>query len=228
MKVIYSLLLAAVALPAVGGTMGPQASQDLGSTYIMIGGGYANADYQSNFTGYTSGALTGQGSFNDVYQNGYGQIGIGADARWGTLNFDHQVVAGKLGGTESFTTRSSLFQFRQNVDFGYDVMPKMNLMSSLNAFGILGVHYGRFSYLKTPIVTGESNFNAQRDQIGFNLGAGLEYRVTPNFGVGVKYQHWQYKSTTVSGSDLAGSDIDVENITPAFNLAGVELRYYWN
>jgi len=153
---------------------------------------------------------------------------LGSSAHIGSLAFDHQLSVAKLGDSVRFKTgRSNISNWRltQNVDFGYDWMPKLNVLDKLTAYGILGAHYARFMYQKTTLSQTSTRFNNHKDQIGFNLGAGLFYALCPQLDVGVKYQHWQYGSTQVSGVNLAATSIDVEDIKPAFNLIGAELRY---
>lgn len=227
MKKILSLLFTVAVLPAFAGEMGSQETS-LGKSYVMIGGGYYSGDYQSNYTNTASG-ISLQQTFNNKMSNGYGQIGLGTGAQIGSFIFDHQVSVGKLGSSETFDTADSHYSYNQNFDFGYDLMPKMNLLQSVNAYGILGVHYARFLYKKTPFnyLEGTSAFNNQKDQLGFNLGVGLTYQVTSNFVAGVKYQHWQYQSTQIHAINGDSTVVDIEDVTPVFNLVGVELRYYW-
>jgi opacity protein-like surface antigen len=224
---IAPLLFAATALPVFAGQMGP-VETSMGQTYIMIGGGYYAGQYQSNFTRHDSGILTIQQSFDDAHSSGYGQLGLGTNADFGPFMFDHQISVNKLWGTESFSTASSLYEYKQTVDFGYDFMPKMKLFQSLSAYGILGAHYARFHYSKATDVAAATSFDANKDQLGINLGAGLNYQINANFAVGVKYQHWQYQETQVQGTNALVTQVDRENITPTFNLVGVELRYYWS
>ena len=109
-------------------------------------------------------------------------------------------------------------------------MPKLSLFQKLEAYGILGAHYARFVYQKFPVSVAPTitAFNIHSDQIGFNLGAGLNYHINPNVVLGIKYQHLQYASVQVNGVNPALTNTIVENITPCFNLVGVELRYYWS
>ena len=76
--------------------------------------------------------------------------------------------------------------------------------------------------------TGLTEFNNYNDQIGFNLGAGLNYQVKSNIVVGIKYQHLQYQNFQINGANPALTSIDIQQITPSFNLVGAELRYYIN
>jgi opacity protein-like surface antigen len=228
MKTVFSILSLAAFFPAFAGGMGSQETS-MGTTYLFIGGGYYTGQYQSNYTNYFGGALTTQQSFNNsISNNGYGQIGLGTGAKIGSFLFDHQFAIGKLGGSDTFNALNSNWYYKQTIDYGYDFMPKVSLWDSLNAYGILGAHYARFTYQKNPFPASATTFNNGKDQIGFNLGAGFNYRITPNFAVGIKYQHWQYGSIQINGANPAATSIDIENIIPAFNLAGIELRYYWS
>ncbi|MDF1645561.1 MAG: hypothetical protein P1U61_01080 [Legionellaceae bacterium] len=107
-------------------------------------------------------------------------------------------------------------------------MPKMDILEKLSAYGILGVHYARFKYEKNPLTPLGIVFNNIKDQIGFNLGAGFYYLINSNIMVGVKYQHLQYNHVNIRGSSTAEHGIDVEQFTPAFNLVGADLRFYWD
>lgn len=230
MKTSIALLCSVIATPIFAGSMGDVSSSMANSTYVSIGGGYYGADYRSNYTNYTLGALTTEQSFNDTNTNGYGQLGLGASAQIGSWVFDHQVSIAKLGGSDKFTTGSSNWSHTQNVDFGYDLMPKMSLLEKINAYGILGAHYARFTNKKIPFVVSSTptEFNNYNDQVGFNLGAGLSYQVNPNVLVGIKYQHLQYQSFQINGANPALTVIDIQQITPSYNLIGAELRYYLN
>jgi len=50
--------------------------------------------------------------------------------------------------------------------------------------------------------------------------------VNANVDVGIKYQHWQYASVQVNGANPTSTLIDIEHLTPSYNLIGLELRYY--
>lgn len=229
MKHTSALLLCIIAFPSYSGEMGDQ-STSTNQNFISISGGYHSGHYQSNYTKYTSGVLYEQSSFDDKHTNGYEQLALGRGAHFGSLSFDHQIALSKLNGSESFYTHRSKWAFSQTVDFGYDWMPKLNVFRQLEAFGILGVHYARFYYKKHQLYSSlpTATFDVHKDQIGFNLGAGFYYHVSPSILLGIKYQHWQYQAAQVDGYNYYISSIARENITPTFNLAGVELRYYWN
>lgn len=225
MKASIALLVSITALPVFAGEMaGAHASPH--TTYVAIGGGYYGSNDQANYTNYTLGSLTAQQSFNDTNTSGYGQLGLGSSAQLGGFEFDHQLSIGKLGDAITFTTPDSNWRFSQNVDFGYDFMPKINMHPKISAFGILGVHYARFTYKKSSSAPTATIFNDYKDQIGFNLGAGINYQFNDNVVIGIKYQHWQYGSTQVNGINSASTSIDIEQFVPAFNLIGAELHYY--
>tara|TARA_R110000868_G_scaffold115947_1_gene309275 strand:- start:286 stop:975 length:690 start_codon:yes stop_codon:yes gene_type:complete len=225
MKKSFALLCSIASLSAFAGGMGDVDLAQKNTTYALIGGGYYGSNFQANYTGYLFDDLFEKKSFNDTNNSGYGQIGLGATAHIGSLEFDHQLVLSKLGESVKFQTGSSNWRFSQNIDFGYDWMPKVNLLDKLTGYGILGVHYARFTYQKTTSSQTATRFNNYKDQVGFNLGAGLFYAIYHHFDLGVKYQHWQYGSAQVSGMNLISSLIDVQDIKPAFNLIGAELRY---
>ena len=230
MKKSLGLLLCTLTSSVFAGAMGDVSTSAGPTNYAAISGGYYNSNYQSNYTDYHSSVLYTKQSFNDVNSSGYAQFALGKSSQFGDFKFDQQVVLGKLGGNESFNTLDSKWTFRQNMDFGYDLMPKLSLFQRLEAFGILGAHYARFVYQKTPLNASPltSAFNIHSDQIGFNLGAGLNYHIDQNFMVGIKYQHLQYAGVQVNGTNPALSYIIIENITPSFNLVGLELRYFWS
>lgn len=228
MKPSAVLLFSIVSLPAFAGDLGGVQISPDNTTYALIGGGYYSSNYLANYTNYFLGALTAKKTFNDTNNSGYGQIGLGATARVGSLEFDHQLVIAKLGASADFISQiSSLgkWSWSQDFDFGYDWMPKINLVKKFTAYGILGVHYARFDYVKIPLNPTSTMFDHKKNQIGFNLGAGLFYALCPSLDVGVKYQHWQYNSIQFSGLNPSMTMIDVENITPTFNLVGAEVRY---
>ena len=228
MKNLIILLSTLTACPALAGAMADTQTSTPNRTYVAVGGGYYSSNYQADYTHYTQGVLTSKESFNDAASNGYGQIGLGSRAHFGMLAFDHQLVISKLGGSESFTTPGSNWHFSQNVDFGYDWMPSIPLLEKLEGVGMLGVHYARFTYQKKSSSLTAVTFNNYKDQIGFNLGAGLNYHLNEALDLGVKYQHWQYSSTQVSGINATATSIDVQQIGPSFNLVGLELHYYLN
>lgn len=228
MKWSSALLLCITPLSVFSGSVGEVDIPTTNTTYAFIGGGYYGSDYQSNYTNYFLGALTRKQSFNDTNNSGYGQIGLGVTSHIGSFVFDQQLSLAKLGDSVTFQTGNSNishWKYSQNIDFGYDWMPKINVYEKLTAYGMLGVHYARFTYQKSTSSETSTRFNNYKDQIGFNLGAGLFYSLCPNLDLGVKYQHWQYSSTQVSGINLASTSIDIQDIKPAFNLIGAELRY---
>lgn len=227
MKTVGALLLS-FSCSAFSGVMGA-ASVQSHSNYLGLGGGYFGGNDQALYYHYTSSALTIQQSYNDTYQSGYGQISLGRQDHIDRLVFDHQIVVSKLGNTQKFTTSDSNWTWYQNVDFGYDWMPKINFSDAFNANGILGVHYARFTYQKKPYtqVSSTTAFDVYDDQIGFNLGAGLNYQINEQFAVGIKYQHWQYSQITASGTNTAQTSVDVEKYTPTYNMFGAEVRYYF-
>ncbi len=229
MKTSIAVILSVVACPVFSGGMG-DVSSETNSTYVAVSGGYYGANYRSNYTSYDSGILSTQQSFNDTNTNGYGQLGLGASAQLGSLAFDHQISIAKLGGADKFAVGSSNWSHSQNVDFGYDFMPKLNLIQKISAYGILGAHYARFTNKSIPYAssTGLTEFNNYNDQIGFSLGAGLNYQVKSNIVVGIKYQHLQYQSFQINGANPALTSIDIQQIAPSYNLVGAELRYYIN
>lgn len=226
MKFYAPLLLSIIAAPTFAGGMGDAQSSPPNRTYVSIGGGYYGSNYQENYTNYSSGVLSKQESFNGSNTSGYGQVGLGASARIGSLSFDHQLSIAKLGDAVSFNTPQSTWRFSQNVDFGYDFMPKINMLQKISGYGLLGAHYARFTYQKKTSSPTSTSFNTYKDQIGFNLGAGLNYHINAKVDLGIKYQHWQYASTQVNGKNPASTSIDIEQLRPSYNLIGLELRYY--
>lgn len=216
-----------VAASAFSGAMGAAAT-NTPSTYIGVTGGYYSNTYQANYSAYDAGTILTQQSFNNTYGNGFGQIAIGTAANIGTFQFDHQVVASFLGGKLSFNTPAfDMYTFKQRADFGYDVMPKFNFnpIQNMNLFGILGVHYGNFVYTKEGMGPTAPAYNVSRNQLGFNLGAGISYAINEHVIAAVKYQHWQYGSTNVYSSGSVGTLSNLESIQPSFNLVGMELKY---
>ena len=210
------------------GEMGPAHTEAL-STYISVTGGYYESQYQANYTPSLAGITLIRESFNNSYNNGFGQIAIGTGASIGSFHFDHQVITSVLGNRLSLNaTNNSTYTFKQQVDFGYDVMPKFNLkkMPRLDLYGILGAHYGLFSYKNTAPSTLIDTYNVSRNQIGFNLGVGLSYAINNTLAVGAKYQHLQYGSTDVYGANAVGTGNEIQTISPSFNLFGIELRFF--
>ncbi|MDX2346652.1 MAG: outer membrane beta-barrel protein [Legionella sp.] len=228
MKKLLCLLGAITTSPLFAGQMGEINTVPQHLTYVFIGGGYYSGIYQKLDADYEAGVLDSMGTYNLNTSNGYGQIGIGTEAHIDTFVFDHQVSVIKLGGAKTFYSPHSSNSLKQEIDFGYDFMPKMNIVKQLYAYGILGAHYARFKYEKNPLTAPGIVFNSAKDQIGFNLGAGLNYQINPNIIVGVKYQHLQYSTVKIRGSSDALHGIDAEQFTPAFNLIGADLRYYWD
>lgn len=224
--IVFSLLLSAS--PTFAGQMGEPNKDTSYPSYAFIGGGYYNGLYQKIDTDFENGALDTMSAYDLRTSNGYTQIGLGTRSHINTFRFDHQVSVIKLWGDNFFYSPHSTNRLRQNIDFGYDFMPLMNIIQPLYAYGLLGVHYAQFKYQKNPLVTPGITFNHAKDQIGFNLGAGLNYALTPNVVIGVKYQHLQYNSTKVQASSNAEHAIDAETFTPAFNLVGADLRFYWD
>lgn len=208
------------------GDLGNISSVPAHHPYIAVtGGGYFDL-YQANYTQYTLGNLIQLASFNDSSNNGFGQIALGTDAEWGTLIFDHQLMVSKLSGTEFVPVGSDKYSFSQKIDFGYDFMPKINLIvPQLDAYGILGVHYGQFSYKKTTTDPVGVTFDNTKNQVGFGLGAGLRYQFLAQVSVGVKYQYLQYGVANVYGTNIINTTNEIENFTPSFNLIGLEVRY---
>lgn len=217
----------AVSFSAFAGEIGPIATAN-DSTYISITGGDYSSQYQANYTKSVSGVTTRRESFNDTNNNGFGQIAVGTSAQIGTFKFDHQAVASVLGGGLSFNTASSKYTFKQQVDFGYDFMPKlnMNIVPKLDMYGILGVHYGHFVYLKSSSSVTSETYDVSRNQVGFNLGVGLSYLINAHLAAGIKYQYWQYGATDVYGTNALGTSNEIEHIPASFNLVGLELRYF--
>ncbi len=207
----------------------------LDSTYVSVGGGYYRSNYQSDFTNYYLNTLVEKQSFNSINNNGYGQIGIGTSANIGTLKFNHQLILSKLFNAVKFNTANSNWEFNQNFDFGYDWMPKFKLLHDLTAYGLLGVHYANFIYIKNSSLPSSTTFNSNEYQVGFDLGAGLYYKVTSYLEIGLKYQHISYSAANTSGQSISTGSINnvylpttihTQNVTPSFNLIGAELRYY--
>lgn len=221
----YSCLFAA---PVFSGAMADATSTTSPATYFSIGGGYYVSQYQANYTSYTSGVLNQQASFDNTNNNSYGQLAIGANSHISGLEFAHQLVVSKLAKSFVLSTGSSTYQFKQNADFGYDLMPKIKIINNLNAYGILGAHYGFFNYSHTSISASSPLFNINKNQFGFNLGVGLNYRINPAFAVGLKYQHLQYNSVNVEATNNTYTSIEVEHLTPSYDLVGLEIRYYFS
>ncbi|MCH9755595.1 MAG: outer membrane beta-barrel protein [Gammaproteobacteria bacterium] len=228
MKKSFCLLWALAASPVFAGQMGDIPPPLQHSTYVFIGGGYYSGMYQKLDADYEDGALESMGTFDLNTSNGYGQIGIGTGSRIDRFIFDHQISVIKLGGSNMFYSPHSTNKLKQNIDFGYDFMPKMDILEKLYAYGILGVHYAQFKYEKNPLIAPGIVFNNLKEQIGFNLGVGLNYQISPHFVLGVKYQHLQYNAVKIRGSSNAEHEIDAEQFKPAFNLVGADLRYYWD
>lgn len=228
-KIILTLLLLN-SLPIFANT-----STLFESSYISIGGGYYKSNYQSDFTNYYLNTLVEKQSFNNANNDGYGQIGIGTSSRIGTFKFNHQLTLSKLFNGITLNTTNSDWEFYQNFDFGYDWMPKYNLNKNLTAYGLLGVHYANFSYIKNSSQPSSTTFNANDYQVGFDLGAGLYYKLASYLEIGVKYQLITYAATNTSGQSISKGTINnvylpttihLQNVTPSFNLIGAELRYY--
>jgi|GEM_PF-1243250 len=232
MKKILSILLGVASCNLYAGTMGDAAPAP--KFYTLVDVGYYGSNYQSNFF-ISDAAVPPQlvQSFNNSNSDAYVQIGIGTESRIGTLLFDHQLVLSKLGGSVMFKTTDlstipsviSTWYMKQNIDFGYDWMPKIHLPKSLVGQGILGVHYARFTYQKLNNSTTAVRFNNYNDQIGFNLGAALFYPIFTNWQLGVKYQHWEYSKATISGVNLAQTVTESQTVRPTFNMVGGELRW---
>lgn len=222
-----------IASQSYAGEMGAVATTPL-TNYFAVSGGYFSSDYLAQYFTYPSSGNTERKTFNNVSNGGYGQLSLGRMDHIGSLNFDHQVVVSKLWGNETFATawetHVSNWTFHQAVDFGYDWMPKISFFQRLEGLAILGVHYGFFNYKKLPAdpAATVTNFNHNVDQIGFNLGAGINYQINSQIVVGVKYQHWQYNQATIHATNDSGTFSLTEQLTPVFNMVGAEIRYYFS
>lgn len=218
-------------LPVFSGDIGSNAVlTPFSTTYLSIGGGLLQGGYQSNYTNYLNGILAIQQSYNDKQSSGYAEISLGVPEQIGSFVFDHQFSLIKLGGSRAFTSPDSSWLFKQDIDLGYDWLLKFSIQQGLSAYGILGVQVGRFKYSKIPypaFTFSATNFNNHKDQIGFNLGLGMMYQINSHVIAGIKYQHLEYASAQVEGTNAEMTSIDIEHITPVFNLVGAELRYYW-
>ncbi|MFZ4076890.1 MAG: hypothetical protein ACOYKA_02795 [Legionellaceae bacterium] len=231
MKGLIKLLPWMVVLPTFAmGMQDKDVAIDL-KNFVALSGGYYNSNYQRTTTDYQLGLLDGIATDNHSNDSGYLQLALGRTDHIDGLSFAHQIVVSKLFHEEIFTRTTCNWFYRQNVDFGYDWMPSINLFErwGLGSYGILGAHYARFVYEKIPFVSSSSisTINTYQDQLGFNLGAGVNYRLNDKFLLGLKYQHLQYASVQNSGVAPLGDQVNLERISPAFNLVGLELRYLY-
>lgn len=221
MKNISLLFLAlSISLPSFSGKM-EEARPNHG--YVFVSGGIYDGDFESDFIRHENGVLTERSSFNNQYDNGYGQIGLGYTAMIDTFIFNNEISLSKFFDSFQLKTSSNRWRFNQRVDVGYDVLPVIPLLPRLNAFALIGGHYGSFTYRRDG--RDGTIFNIVRNQLGLALGAGLRFKVSDALSLGLKYQHLQYAAIDASGISAGGTRADNNRIKPAFNVYAAQIVY---
>jgi len=144
----------------------------------------------------TGGVAGGQIGFN--WQTGPLVLGIEAQGDWAQLTGSNVSLAFPL--TTNRTRINSIFDVTGRVGYAWDA-------ALLYVKG--GGAWVRDRYDNRVTATGVLNDSASETRSGWVFGAGFEYGFSPNWSVGVEYDHFDFGSRNVNFSTPAG----VLNIT---------------
>lgn len=228
------ILLGSVAL--VGFSMASAFAADLPARTYTKAPAYAPPPAPIyNWTGFYLGAHVG-GAFdgNSIFGNNDGRflggVQVGAD-----YQFAPNWVVG-IEGQYSWTDRSS-----QSAAFstgGFTISDRNSNLGSVT--GRLGYTWGpALLYAKGGVAFREGSnvsvidtasgsplsYSVSNDDVGYTVGAGLEYMFLPNWSAKVEYQYYNFGKTDVtvpSAATVVSYDHDIHTVK-----AGVNYRFNW-
>ena len=226
------ILLGSVALIALGSASAFAA--DLPARTYTKAPAYVPAPIY-NWTGFyigahVGGAFDGNSIFGDNDGRFLGGVQVGAD-----YQFAPNWVIG-IEGQYSWTdrdTRSAAF-----VPGGFTISDRNSNLGSVT--GRLGYTWGpALLYAKGGVAFRESNnvfvtstalgtplaFSSSRDDVGYTVGAGLEYLFAPSWSAKVEYQYYNFGNTDVTVPS-AGTVVSYKNDTHTVK-AGLNYRFNW-
>ena len=174
---------------------------------------------QAPFTGLRGEALAG-------YDHVGGENGQDGFLYGGALGYDAQVggvilgVEGEITGATTKGRDANVLiagdQFRLKA--GRDLYAGVRLGYAISPMAMI---YAKGGYTNAKIesryTTGTTTFRDSEDAEGYRIGAGIEYKVTPNAYVKGEYRYSNYKNLDDSNVDI---DLDRHQV-----LAGVGFRF---
>ncbi|WP_315833391.1 porin family protein [Bradyrhizobium prioriisuperbiae] len=180
--------------------------------------------------GHVGGAFAGNSDFGNNDGRFLGGVQVGAD-----YQFAPNWVLG-IEGQYSWTGRDT--QSAAFVPQGFTISNRSSDLGSVT--GRLGYTWGpALLYAKGGVAFREKNnvnvfntatlapvtFSSSSDDVGYTVGAGLEYLFTPNWSAKVEYQYYNFGNTDVtvpSTSTIVSFKNDVHTVK-----AGLNYRFNW-
>ena len=164
----------------------------------------------------SGGVAGGQVGFN--WQTGPLVLGIEAQGDWASLSGSNVSLA-----FPAFTNRTrinSIFDVTGRVGYAWDA-------ALLYVKG--GGAWVRDRYDDRVTVTGVLNDSASETRSGWVFGVGFEYGVTPNWSVGVEYDHFDFGSRSVNFFTPAGAFAATDRIRQDVDMVKAKLnwRFGW-
>ena len=177
---------------------------------LQAGYGWGQSDISGNDGGVFSVSPDIDGGFVGGHVAGlwqFDQAVIGAEA---DLNYSSIDGTAELGGPGNVVGTDIKWFGSVNAKAGY-------AMDRVLLYGIGGV---AFAGIETSQASG-SAFSETRTNVGWTVGAGVDYALTDKFVVGAQYRYYDFGSEHYDGSsDFVGRDQDTK-----LNTVGVNLSY---
>jgi outer membrane immunogenic protein len=192
--------------------------------YVGLNAGVAlrnNTTYTSapffvgNSSNNSNAAFVGGGQVGYNWQNGAVVFGLEADAQYRSA-FANNNNNGFFGGNSS-NNGGYLGTVRGRV--GYLFTP------ALLAYATGGLAYGT-SYYNTPAVFFGGNNNNNSFRVGYAVGGGLEYLVTPNWSLKAEYL-WTDLGRSNNNNGVFGFGVNTPRSQAHVIRAGINYHFNW-
>ncbi len=245
-------LLAATAAIAVGAAFGfatPASAQDFGGFYAGIHGGYAWGDNKFVFapggSGFGSNNLfspnTAGGTFSQSPSNGVvgGHFGYNYDydPSW-VLGIEMSIDGNgpEHTSTDVFApTVPSTVTYHSETNWFGSVTPRLGFDTGSGwlfyakgglAFGEQQVNLHSTEVFSVCTAVANCVFNQTQDQIGWTVGAGLEWAVDTNASIGVEYNYYDLGTANYGGEVTPNTTWPVQfSQHPTFNAVLFRISY---
>ncbi|MBK1645715.1 hypothetical protein CKO25_13860 [Thiocapsa imhoffii] len=126
------------------------------------------------------------------------------------------------------TTPRSYIKYDMPYNFALSLLPEYRLSQAFSVFGELGGTVGEFNYLKrTSAPQSVTAYNESTTALGYVLGLGMRYALTPQLDIHATYRYAGYPSYQFVGRLGNGEVRELFEIDQSTQDIGVGMRWSW-
>lgn len=220
-KKITFVFFIILCLAAAGISGAGERAEKRGHCFMGAGYGYHDVDMDTDFTRQASGVVIEDSFFQNSYNTNSGSLFTGYFFPWKRFYLSGQARVSLYDDEFELSVGSSRITNALNHHIGIDVMPGVYLAGGLSAFAKFGLGMGDFDFVKSSPTS--TTYDESEYLLGYTLGLGLAYDVTPRITVKTGVEKTWYEDTEITA--VLGTLSDRTVVEPELETLFINIEY---